>query len=388
MISGKLTGTTLEPMVDRARWIVNVEPTHASDETQMKRIHASAAIILGLSLFGNILVRPAFADPSPADRSVATQLFEEGRALLRQGSVAAACPKLEESERIDPGGGTLLNVALCHEQLGRKATAWVEFTEALGVAKKEDRPLRVEFARAHLAQLEPTLSRIVVQVPRGGDVPDFEVRRDGSVVASAAWGSPVPVDPGDHLIEASAPGKIAWRQTIQVGLAAETKTVVVPVLDNAPLAVSGTPATQAVPAAVTQAPSPSEPREAPAASSGIPPAAWIALGVGVAATGVATYLGLHAMALKSDADSDCPGDRCSAQGASQNSDAIHSANLATAGFAVGAVGIGLATVLFVMHAIPGVKSSTAHTAPGRKVPSTASVSAGVGLGELTIAGRW
>ena len=379
-------------MVDRAGWIVNVEPTHVSDETQMKRIRASAAILLGLSLFGNILVRPAFADPSPADRSVATQLFEEGRALLRQGNVAAACPKLEESERIDPGGGTLLNVALCHEQLGRKATAWVEFTEALGVAKKEDRPLRVEFARAHLAQLEPTLSRIVVQVPRGGDVPDFEVRRDGSVVASAAWGSPVPVDPGDHLIEASAPGKIAWRQTIQVGAAAETKTVVVPVLDNAPLAASSTPATQAVPAAVTQAPSSpssrSEPKEAPAASSGITPAAWIALGVGVAATGAATYLGLHAMALKSDADRDCPGDRCSALGASQNSDAIRSANLATAGFAVGAVGIGLATVLFVMHAIPGIKSSTAHTAPGRKGPSTASVSAGVGLGELTIAGRW
>src|ERR1019366_2385006 len=129
MISGKLTGTTLGPMVDRAGWIVNVEPTHVSDETQMKRIRASAAILLGLSLFGNILVRPAFADPSPADRSVATQLFEEGRALLRQGNVAAACPKLEESERIDPGGGTLLNVALCPEQLGRKATAWVEFTE-------------------------------------------------------------------------------------------------------------------------------------------------------------------------------------------------------------------------------------------------------------------
>jgi hypothetical protein len=354
----------------------------------MKRFRDSTAAMLGLCLFGNVVARPAFADPSAADRSMATQLFEEGRALLRQGNVAAACPKLEESERIDPGGGTLLNVALCHEQEGRKATAWVEFTEALGIAKREDRPLRIDFARTHIEQLEPALSRIVIQVPKGGDVPDFEVRRDGSVVASAAWGSPVPVDPGDHLIEASAPGKVGWRQAIEVGVAAETKTVVVPELENAAAQADSLPEPVV---RSTPAPPPARDPKTPApaaAAPDIPIPAWIALGVGVVATGVATYFALHAVALKGDADRACPEDRCSAEGASQNSDAIHSANLATAGFAVGAVGIGLATVLFIEHAIPRSGASTARAAPTRTAVSAAALSAGPGMGEFTIAGHW
>src|SRR3954464_7778704 len=86
------------------------------------------------------LSAPAIAEPTAADKSLATQLFKEGRALVDQGKVAEGCRKLEESQRIDPGGGTLLNVALCHEKEGRTATAWAEFTEALGLAKKDDRP--------------------------------------------------------------------------------------------------------------------------------------------------------------------------------------------------------------------------------------------------------
>src|SRR6185436_12399932 len=75
----------------------------------------------------------ALAEPTAADKSLATQLFKEGRALVDQGKVAEGCRKLEESQRLDPGGGTLLNVALCHEKEGRTATAWAEFTEALGI---------------------------------------------------------------------------------------------------------------------------------------------------------------------------------------------------------------------------------------------------------------
>src|SRR5205823_10205853 len=86
--------------------------------------------------FGTALVSVLFlsttarGEPTAADKSLATQLFKEGRTLVDQGKVAEGCRKLEESHRLDPGGGTLLNVALCHEKEGRSATAWAEFTEA------------------------------------------------------------------------------------------------------------------------------------------------------------------------------------------------------------------------------------------------------------------
>src|SRR6185436_1646486 len=139
---------------------------------------------------------PANAEPSAAYKSRATQLFKEGRNLVDQGRVPEGCRKLEESQRLDPGGGTLLNVALCHEKEGRRATAWAEFTEALGLAKKDDRPQRIELAQTHIAALEPTLSRLVIQVgPESGDLTDLEIKRDGTVVRRAAWGSAMPVDP-------------------------------------------------------------------------------------------------------------------------------------------------------------------------------------------------
>src|SRR5689334_3318487 len=154
-----------------------------------------------------VVASNAIAEPTAADKSLATQLFKEGRNLVDQGHVPEGCRKLEESQRLDPGGGTLLNVALCHEKEGRTATAWAEFTEALGLAKKDDRPQRIELAQSHITAIEPTLSHLVIQVPATSDLPDLEIKRDGSVIRRAAWGTAMPVDPGEHMIEAAAQGK-------------------------------------------------------------------------------------------------------------------------------------------------------------------------------------
>jgi hypothetical protein len=360
----------------------------------MKTLCIKAVAPVGVCLLGIIPLRAARADPSLADRSMATQLFKEGRALLEQGHVPQACRKLEESLRLEPGGGTLLNLALCHEREGRTATAWVEFTEALGIAKRDDRPQRIDFARAHIAQLEPALSRLFIQVPGVADLPDLEIKRDGSIVGRAAWGSPIPVDPGDHVVEALAPGKIPWRESVVIGSKADSKTLVVPALENAPgQEASGGPSATPGPApAVTSAPAgppaldfgkvpPEEAPETLRVGANVP--AWIALGLGVAAAGTGTYFALRALSEKSDADRACPNDVCSAEGARQNSDAIKSANFATAGFGVGVVGLGLATVLFATHA------GSSHSPPtsGKSAPTGMTLAGGglsVGPGHVEV----
>src|SRR6266446_6820357 len=124
----------------------------------------------------------ASAEPTAVDKSLATQLFKEGRMLVDQGKVAEGCRKLEESQRLDPGGGTLLNVALCHEKEGRSATAWTEFTEALGIAKKDDRAQRIELAQTHIAALEPTLSLLVIQAPTADNFTHLLLKPNGGVI--------------------------------------------------------------------------------------------------------------------------------------------------------------------------------------------------------------
>jgi hypothetical protein len=338
----------------------------------MRTSHISKRALSGVTLFGALVCNTARAEPTAADKSLATQLFKEGRTLVEQGKVSEGCRKLEESQRLDPGGGTLLNLALCHEKEGRSATAWAEFTEALGIAKKDDRTQRVELAQTHIAALEPTLSRLIIQVPETSDSPELEIKRDGSVIRRAAWGTPMPVDPGEHVVEASGRGKIAWKHTITVGAKTDTKTVVVPSLENA-----ATPPPSAAPAPIG-APSP-----APADTRGPnrAPAGWVAIGFGAVGVGVGTYLGLRAMSQQKDADLLCDPDRCStAAGASHNADAIRSANLATVGFGVGIVGIGVGTYLLLTGGSASSTRSASAPALGASVSQK-----GV---ELTLSGRF
>ena len=111
--------------------------------------------------------------------------------------------------------GTLLNLADCYERSGRTASAWVRFTEAATMAERAGQQERTEFARAHAATLLPRLARVTISVDRPGDE-GLVVRRDGAIVDAAAFGTPVPVDPGTHSVEASAPHRRTWTSSIAI----------------------------------------------------------------------------------------------------------------------------------------------------------------------------
>ena len=61
-----------------------------------------------------------------SNKATAEALFTEGRALATSGKCAEAIPKFQASQKLDPGVGTLLNLAECYEQVGKTASAWAE----------------------------------------------------------------------------------------------------------------------------------------------------------------------------------------------------------------------------------------------------------------------
>lgn len=317
--------------------------------------HALFGLSLAASLFA---ARPAFAEPTSDERAMAEALFEDGRRLMAEGKFPEACVKLEESQRLDPGGGTLLNVALCHESLGKTATAWAEFREALALARKDGREDRQRFAEEHLALLEPRLSRIVVSVAKGAEIVGLEVKRDGAPVARAAWGTPIPADPGVHVITATAPGRAPFQATLTLDPAGgKSEAIEVPLL---------------APATTADEPPPSE------GPSTQRLAGYVVGGLGLVAVGVGSYFGVRAIGREQDANDRCSETTCPDRDAlSASEDANDFATVANIG-----VGGGLALL--------GVGALLVWTAPSGESATSARLTPALGPrgGALTISGRF
>jgi hypothetical protein len=278
---------------------------------------------LGLGLALAIALASGLAHAQSA--SAAEVLFEDGRRLMDAGDYPTACAKLAESQRIDPAGGTLMNLAACHERMGKTATAWAEFNDALAQAKRDGRQDRVLEATRRIADITPRLARVTLSVPapvRAG----FEVRVDGTALGSASWGTALPVDPGDHQLQASAPGCAPWNGHVSVAAGA-TKELVVPPL--APMAAQDPP-----------------PGERAAPSESRPVAAYVVGGVGLVALGVGTYFGLAAAGKKRDSEKECTPGGCTATGAGLLRDANTAAWASNVGFGVGVASLVVATYLF------------------------------------------
>jgi hypothetical protein len=266
--------------------------------------------------------------------ALAQTLFEEGRRLMEAKRYPEACPKFDESQRLRPGTGTLLNLALCNEQLGRTATAWAQFKEVLFASKKEGNEAREAFAQEHIDAIEPRLSKLQINAK---PTPGLAVRRDGQEIPIAALGTPIPIDPGRHSIEATAPGYSVWSTSVEIGTSADRKTIAVPKLSLLPVGERG---------GAPAAPAP----EPDGAGRTRRTAGFIAGGVGVAALGVGAVLGVIAADEAGSAEDDpalCPGKQCTPAGREEIDAASTKALIASIAFGVGVVAVGAGAVLIL-----------------------------------------
>src|SRR5258708_20703944 len=159
-------------------------------------------------------------------RARADALFNEGQQLVSAGQTAAACEKLEESQREDPKLGRLLNVAYCHEQLDKIATAWSEYNQAVAVALQSHQAEREAFARGRAKELASKLSFVRLDLRPGAEI--TQVLVDGRPVQRDQWAVPFPIDPGSHELSFGAPGHVTSTQSGKVGDTEAVRLVVDP----------------------------------------------------------------------------------------------------------------------------------------------------------------
>jgi hypothetical protein len=180
---------------------------------------------------------PALAAAQGASDSEASadKLFDEGLKLLDAGKFDAACQAFEDSLRHSHQFkfGLLTNIAYCHEKQGRTATAWSELNEAAFQAEKRGDKRAIN-ARQRADALRSRLAKLVISVPPASQLPGLAVQRDGAAVPSEKFGQPIPVDPGSHTVEVSAPGYQAWSTHVDVTEPEQTVPVEVPPLAAMP----------------------------------------------------------------------------------------------------------------------------------------------------------
>lgn len=301
-------------------------------------MNASKKLLLVLSLSLGAVTFAPLAHAS--DAATAEALFDEARRLMTEGKFAAACPQLEESQKLDPGMGTLYNLADCYEKIGRVASAWGAFLDVAAQAKNANQPTRESDARGRAAALEPKVSKLTIIVDGPlAQTKGLEVKRDSVPIGKAQWGLALPVDPGEHALEVSAPGKTTWSEKVQVASNGSSARVAVPALVDAPVAVAPT-------ATPTLAPESNDSRKPEGKSQRT--IGLVVAGVGVAAIGVGGIFGLMSMGKGSDANDPARCDannRCDAEGLELRKDARSLGTLSTvfvvAGAALGAGGAAL-----------------------------------------------
>ncbi len=171
----------------------------------------------------------------PASQS----LFDEGRELMIQGNFAEACAKFETSYELEPGLGTLLNLALCHEKRGQLATAYVKYNDAFTLALRAGDEARVALAKKRLDALTPRLSRIVIDADARHLPSGAWITMDGTPMDRALLGVPFPVDGGQHELVIGADGMETVKIIVTVDAEGTTKTVHLPVLESVPRERSG-----------------------------------------------------------------------------------------------------------------------------------------------------
>jgi hypothetical protein len=249
------------------------------------------ATLLGVT---PLLLAPRLCHAAPA--SEAETLFEQGRQLLKEGRLEAACAAFDRSFTLDASPGTLLNLGDCQERTGHRAQAYASFQAAAQLAKQQAWVDMAQEAERREQQLAATFPRLTVTVPSG--VAGLVVELDGVALAEGDFGQPRALPPGRVRLRAEAPGHQAWTSELVLE---RDQTIAIPELQLS-VAAEPLPVASPGPASVAQR----RPEERPPAPSRPAWAPWAVVATGGAALGASVVTGVMAQNKHRELAAACP----------------------------------------------------------------------------------
>jgi hypothetical protein len=309
----------------------------------MSRRARSAPLLVACVLFGASASRGAQAEERA--EILAEASFAEGVKLMHADRCPEAITKFEESERLDPASGTLLDLAYCQARLGRIASAWLTYRQAITLAEAQSKTEHARIARTQAEKLEPELPHLTLVVPNVGTRPS--VALDGAPLPSDMWSVPIPVDPGSHDVVVDVKGARTWQTTVTIARK-ERRSVEVP--------ADGLQITEAPPAPRPHADEPagraragSRNATAEESSTSDSRRTWALVVGGVGAAAITTGAALFTSArLQYDGAGDhCTGNACDDEGFAARDSAASRARVSYVVLATGTALVGASVVLWL-----------------------------------------
>ncbi len=289
----------------------------------MKARHFLLAILL---LSSTLAPTTALAQNADADKATARDLAIEGYKALQSKDYAVAVDRFTRADALYHAPTVILGLARAYVGLGKLVSAQELYSriahESLPPNASSAIKKAVLGAEKELDALTPRIPSVVINV-WGNDAP--RVTLDGIEVRAAALGVKRPVDPGKHVIIASATGFAASEVTVNLteGKSESVTLELKPRQAEPPPVVAVAPAVKpaiATPVAIPAPPTPPvsepalrepEPGQTASARSMQKTLGFSALGVGSAGLVVGVVAGCLALSKHGDIAKSCPGGHCS-----------------------------------------------------------------------------
>jgi hypothetical protein len=287
-----------------------------------------------------VAVALATAD-ARAQNKQAEALYEQGLAQMLEDDFAGGCPKLDKSYQLDPLLGALFTLAACYERWGKVHSAALRYEEfnrkasALPPDEAKKQEERIRTAIGKLAQLKPRIPTLQLD---GSPPPGATVTLDGAPVDASSLGTPMPTDPGEHVVTVGVGGGTPSEQRVSLAEGA-TETLVLDIPSGSP---------EYAPAGAGAEPEADSPDEG-SDGSAMTTAAFVVGGVGVAGIVVGAVTGGLVFSKKGDVDDGCDDNRvCTPEGKKAADDAKTLGLISTVTFAVGGAALAAGVLLFVL----------------------------------------
>jgi hypothetical protein len=347
----------------RARAIHKVVLAEASGDNRCPMRLRSAALPLAFALSLGVGFSPEARAQSDGDRATARALGQEGQQALDGKDYATAEDRFRRADKMVHAPTLMLGLARALTAEGR----FVEAQEAYNRIIREGLPpgapdvfkRALDDAKKEVEAVTPKVAAVTITVKAAGgsDIPEPQVVLDEHPINSASLGVRRSIDPGAHVLRATAEGYKPGELKFTV---VEGGTASAPLSLEKDMTAPVAAAAVVTPAGAMTSPSADVGTTKPSSTRKLLP--WIGFGVGAVGLGLGAVTGIIAISKHSTLSDECK-NGC---GPNQQSDlsAYHTmGTLSTVGFIIAGVGAAAGVVLLVTEPKSPPPATAFHVTP-------------------------